>query len=355
MACRSEPPAGQRHGRSYLAGGHARQPGVLLFVRAGHDDHAGDHAVPAHRPGQAHPSPGQFLGDQGEAGGGDPGAAVALGDDQAEDTELLHRLDQLGWVGVLAFEIVRHRQHAVFHPVVGGGDDVSLVRAEVIDLGCCHGGLSPQVPVFGWWPVGRCWPVGRWRPGGWRAGLAPGQVHDSGIGGRVNAGVDDRRPVPVQGRGQFRRQPRRVADHRASRAQRGRGGGERRGPVADRLRPAVAGRPLLDLDQAEGRVVEHHDHDPQPEPDGGLDLHQGHAQAAVAGEGDHRRAGSAQGGGDRRGQRVAHGGQAAGDEQTVRLVHLPQRHGHQHVRASIDGGDRFRRGMRPDRGDNVLG
>jgi hypothetical protein len=50
---------------------------------------------------------------------------------------------------------------------VGGGDDVPLVRAEVVDLGCCHGGLSPRVPVDWSWPVagGNVSP-GRWPVGG---------------------------------------------------------------------------------------------------------------------------------------------------------------------------------------------
>ena len=56
------------------------------------------------------------------------------------------------------------------------------------------------------------------------------------------------------------------------------------------------------------------------------------------------------------GSAIAHRGQAAGDEQPARLVHLPQRHHGQHVRARVHGGDRFRRGVRPGhRGDLLRG
>ena len=88
---------------------------------------------------------------------------------------------------------------------------------------------------------------------------------------------------------------------------------------------------LLDLDQAQRGVVEDDHHDAQTVPDGGLHLHQRHPEAAVAGEGDDRLARRAQGCGDGGGQREAHGGQPAGDEQPVRLLHGPQRHGHEHV------------------------
>ena len=178
----------------------------------------------------------------------------------------------------------------------------------------------------------------------------------AGIAGRVDAGVDHGGAGPGQ-RVRQRRGQVPFAGHRGARgAHRGRGGRERDRAVPDRLLAALPGRALLDLDQAERGVVEDDHDDPQRQPDGRLDLGQRHAQAAVAGEREHRRRAAccAQRGGDRGGQRVAHGGQAAGDQQPARLGHLPQRHRHQHVRARIHGGDGLGRRAGPCGRDDLL-
>ena len=125
--------------------------------------------------------------------------------------------------------------------------------------------------------------------------------------------------------------------------------------VADCFAAALPGWFLLELDQAERGVVEDDHDDLQGQPDGRLDLGQRHPQAAVPGERHHRHPRRAQRGGDGGGQRVAHGGEPAGDEQPARLWYLPQRHGDQHVRARIHRGDGLRRGAGPHRGDDLLG
>jgi transposase InsO family protein len=123
------------------------------------------------------------------------------------------------------------------------------------------------------------------------AGRAAGQVQQSGVACRIDLGVDERGTVTGEGLGERGGERRAVADRCRRSAHRLGGRGERGLAIADGLVAALARRALLDLDQAQRGVVEHdHDH-PQPEPDRGLDFHQRHAEPAVPGERDHRRAG----------------------------------------------------------------
>jgi hypothetical protein len=185
------------------------------------------------------------------------------------------------------------------------------------------------------------------------AGFATAQIHDRGIGCRVNLDVDDRGTVPAGCDGKRGGQVLLGADCRGLGAQRLRRTRVRDRAEVDRLGPALAGRALLDLDQAEGAVVEHHDRDAQPQPRGGLDLGQRHTQTAVSGERDDQPGGSTQRRGDGRGKREPHRGQAARDQQPTWLGDLPQRHDREHVSACVHGDDRLPRHVRANDADHL--
>src|ERR1700688_563617 len=127
----------------------------------------------------------------------------------------------------------------------------SLNFATVIDTGCSS-------RLLRWY-----WPA---------AGFAAAQIHDRGIARRIHLDVDDRGTVPGGRGGKRGGELRLGADRHGGGAQRLRRAGVRNRPEVDRLGPALASWPLLDLDEAEGAVVEHHDRDAQPQPGGGLDL-----------------------------------------------------------------------------------
>ncbi len=85
----------------------------------------------AHRPGQAHPSPGELLGNLRVAGSGHGDFAVGLRDGKAEDAQPLHLLDELLRVLVGVLKLARDRSYVPVNEIGDGVDDGLFFLGQV--------------------------------------------------------------------------------------------------------------------------------------------------------------------------------------------------------------------------------
>src|SRR5689334_2725947 len=86
---------GERHRGAELAGRHSSEVLLLLLAGAVAAELAHDDRVAAHGAGQAHPAPRQLLDHGREAPYGDVAPTELGRNQQAEDAELLHRVDEV--------------------------------------------------------------------------------------------------------------------------------------------------------------------------------------------------------------------------------------------------------------------
>src|SRR3954465_15535150 len=121
---------GERHRGPESTVGHPVEMRRPLLLGAVGGDQVGDHRVPADRAGEAHPAARELLGDPGEAGRADRAPAVLLGDEEAEEAELLHLLDEVLGVPVGVLELTDPRADLVVHEVGDDGHELLLVRGQ---------------------------------------------------------------------------------------------------------------------------------------------------------------------------------------------------------------------------------
>jgi len=127
-------------------GCHPGQPGVFLIRRAVGDEQLGDDRVAAHRPGQAHPSPGEFLGHRGVALRGDLRLAPGPGDRQPEDPHLLHLLDELVRVDVAVLKLPGARPYLTVDEFAYERDDGVFFLTQPVHVISSDGGLQAIRP-----------------------------------------------------------------------------------------------------------------------------------------------------------------------------------------------------------------
>ena len=153
---------GQRHGGPQLTGGHPRQVPVLLFLCPVVLDELGDHGVTAHGPGQAHPAARELLGYEHVARSAHLGVAPRRRNGQPEDSELLHRLDELLGIGVRVIQLPDNGFHIPVHELPHDHDDLALLVGQafhvdllavhvvraVVGWRCCRVALCPAAGAF---------------------------------------------------------------------------------------------------------------------------------------------------------------------------------------------------------------
>src|SRR3954454_3045253 len=175
-------------------------------------------------------------------------------------------------------------------------------------------------------------PSASWRLRGRRRGASRlARAADGGQDGRVTPGidahVDEGRTGARHGRPEGRVE---LLDGRgavAVQAVAAGDGGEVDVSVASRVLSPVSIRFGLDRDQAQPRVVEHHDRDGEAESTDGLELTEAHPEPAVTGETHDAAARTCQGRTDGCGYGVPHRREPAGDQHFVEILHRPQGHG----------------------------
>ena len=110
----------------FLAGGHLGKVGLFLLLGAVGGDHVGHDQVGVQDAAQAHPTPADLLDDQGVGADVQSQAAVFLGDDGAEQPQLLHAFHEFEGILVVVFHLLSNGTHFPAHKFSDGVDDAAL-------------------------------------------------------------------------------------------------------------------------------------------------------------------------------------------------------------------------------------
>jgi hypothetical protein len=105
---------------------------VLLLAGAIRQQQFRHDGMPTHRPGQAHPTARQLLGDQRIARSRHVGSTPRFGDRQPVNAELLHLLDELLGVGVGVFQLPEDGFDVPVDEAADQLNDLGLFFAEVL-------------------------------------------------------------------------------------------------------------------------------------------------------------------------------------------------------------------------------
>jgi hypothetical protein len=100
--------------------------------------------VAAHGAGQAHPAPRQLLDHGREAPYGHVDPTELGRNQQAEDAELLHRVDEVLRIAVVVFEVADAPPDFTIHPGRHRGNDLQLVGIEIREHTERHGTLRSR-------------------------------------------------------------------------------------------------------------------------------------------------------------------------------------------------------------------